>query len=266
MYHSITLGTKNTWDDWHLIPTSRPVINPPSVKTNLIEIPGGDGVLDLTTALSGRPLYKNRVGSWEFYVENGYREWTTLYSDIMVYLHGQKMRAVLEDDPMYYYEGRFAVNAWKSNKERSVITIDYDVNPYKKEIFASTDEWIWDTFNFETGVIRYYKDLPVDGTLEIVVITDLMPTSPTLVVSASGMRVTYGGETYALSKGINHISEIVLSPGENLMTFSGNGIVTIEFTGGRLLSFDGLSARIRTLPIFCGMETGRRLKERCLRS
>ena len=63
MYHSITLGTKNTWDDCYLIPTSRPVVNPPSVKTNMIEIPGGDGVLDLTTALAGRVLYKNRTGA-----------------------------------------------------------------------------------------------------------------------------------------------------------------------------------------------------------
>lgn len=104
MYHSITFGTKNTWDDWHLIPTSRPVFNPPSVKTNLIEIPGGDGALDLTTALAGRPLYKNRTGSIEFFVENDFRDWAVLYSEIMVYLHGQKMRAVLEDDPSYYVQ------------------------------------------------------------------------------------------------------------------------------------------------------------------
>ena len=54
MYHSITIGTKNTWDDWHLIPKSRPLVNPPSVKTNVVDIPGGDGALDLSTALSGR--------------------------------------------------------------------------------------------------------------------------------------------------------------------------------------------------------------------
>lgn len=140
MYHSITFGTKNTWDDWHLIPTSRPLFNPPSVKTNLIEIPGGDGALDLTTALAGRPLYKNRTGSLEFYVDNNFLDWTVLYSEIMVYLHGQKMRAVLEDDPSYYYEGRFAINAWKSNKERSSLVIDYDVNPYKKDILGTDEE------------------------------------------------------------------------------------------------------------------------------
>jgi hypothetical protein len=85
-------------------------------------------------------------------VDNDFRDWTVLYSEIMVYLHGQKMRAVLEDDPSYYYEGRFAVNAWKSNKERSSLVIDYDVNPYKKDILGTDEEWIWDTFNFEPAL------------------------------------------------------------------------------------------------------------------
>ena len=48
MYHSITIGDKNTWDDWHLIPATRPLFNPPTVKENMVNIPGGDGVLDLT--------------------------------------------------------------------------------------------------------------------------------------------------------------------------------------------------------------------------
>lgn len=234
MYHSITFGTKNTWDDWHLIPTSRPVFNPPSVKTNLIEIPGGDGALDLTTALAGRPLYKNRTGSIEFYVDNDFRDWTVLYSEIMVYLHGQKMRAVLEDDPSYYYEGRFAINAWKSNKERSSLVIDYDVNPYKKDILGTDEEWIWDTFNFETGIIRYYKDLPVSGSLSVTVIVDMMPVSPTITTSATGMTVTFDGETYNLAKGVNHVPEIVLPQGSNVLVFTGSGTVTIGQTGGRL--------------------------------
>lgn len=234
MYHSITFGTKNTWDDWHLIPTSRPLFNPPSVKTNLIEIPGGDGALDLTTALAGRPLYKNRTGSLEFYVDNDFRDWTVLYSEIMVYLHGQKMRAVLEDDPSYYYEGRFAVNAWKSNKERSSLVIDYDVNPYKNDILGTDEEWIWDTFNFETGIIRYYKDLPVSGSLSVTVIVDMMPVSPTITTSAAGMTVTFSGETYNLSKGVNHVPEIVLPQGSNVLTFTGSGTITIRQTGGRL--------------------------------
>lgn len=234
MYHSITLGDKNTWDDWHLIPKSRPLFNPPSVKTNYIEIPGGDGSLDLTTALAGRPVYKNRTGAWEFYVENGFKDWTVLYSEIMTYLHGKKLKAILEDDPDYYYEGRFAVNAWKSDPNWSIITIDYEVGPYKRSLLAAGNDWLWDTFNFETDVIRSYENLPVSGSLTVVVVGDSMPVPPTIVASVAGMTVTYNGDTYTLNKGSNYISELEIREGENTFIFGGTGSITILYERGRL--------------------------------
>ena len=136
MYHSITFGTKNTWDDWHLIPTTRPVFNPPTVKASIIDLPGGDGVLDLTEFIAGRPLYNNRTGSFEFIADNDFMRWEELYSEILNYLHGRSLKAMLEDDPGYYYQGRFTVNQWNSDKLYSKITIDYDVFPYKKEPFC----------------------------------------------------------------------------------------------------------------------------------
>lgn len=233
MYHSITIGDKNTWDDWHLIPTTRPLVNPPPVKTNYVEIPGGDGILDLTLAMAGRPLYENRTGSWDFYVENGFRDWSELYEEIMSYLHGQKLRAILEDDPEYYYEGRFSVNQWKSEQERSTIVIDYHVGPYKQYV-AGNDEWLWDPFNFETGVIRYYKNLVVSGSLTVRVIGEMNDVIPTIITSVSGMVVEYEGQSYSLAKGTNSVHDIVIHPGENVLRFTGNGTVSIEFVGGRL--------------------------------
>lgn len=234
MYHSITIGDMNTWDSWHLIPKSRPLFNPPSVKTNYIEIPGGDGSLDLTTALAGRPVYKNRTGSWEFYVENGYKDWSVLYSEIMTYLHGKKLKAILEDDPDYYYEGRFAVNAWKSDPNWSIITIDYEVAPYKRSLISAGNDWLWDTFNFETDVIRSYENLPVDGSLTVVVVGDSMPVPPTIVASTTGMTVTYNDETYTLTKGSNYISELTIQEDENTFIFGGTGTITILYERGRL--------------------------------
>ena len=55
---------------------------------------------------------------------NDFKPWHMAYSDIMDYLHGQTMRAILEDDPEYFYEGRFTVNAWKSEKDWSRLVID----------------------------------------------------------------------------------------------------------------------------------------------
>ena len=234
MYHSITIGSKNTWDDWHLIPATRPLFNPPTVKTNMVNIPGGDGVLDLTTSLAGRPTYNNRPGSRTFYVQNGFKDWSALYSEIMVYLHGQELRAILEDDPAYFYEGRFSVNQWKSDKDWSQIVIDYNVGPYKKEINNTGSDWLWDPFNFETGVIRNYKNLSVLTSLTVVIEGDMMDSIPVIICSASGMSVLYEGTTYNLAKGANTNPNIVLHQGENTLTFYGLGTITIENTGGRL--------------------------------
>lgn len=168
MYHSITFGNKNTWDNWHLVPTSRPVFNPPKQKTKTLEIQGGNGLIDLSESLTGYPLYENREGSFEFVVMNGYKPWQEAYSDISDYIHGRKMRAVLEDDPYYYYEGRFSINEWKSDKNNSFITIDYNVAPYKRRIVNSVIN-----IPFERGTTlkelnqMFYGQEPVCPTLEL---------------------------------------------------------------------------------------------------
>lgn len=155
----------NTWRDWHLLPTSRPVFEPPKVKTNYIDLPGGDGIIDATDTLTSYPVYSNREGSNEFYVITGYGNWANRFSDIMDYLHGQKVRVILETDPSYYYEGRLSVNQWQSEKDHSKITIDYSLYPYKFDIHSSLEPWLWDPFNFYDGIIRregLYKDLVLE--------------------------------------------------------------------------------------------------------
>ena len=121
---------KNTWQHFHLIPTSRPVVNPPEVKTNYVDIPGANGSLDYTEVLDG-VKYGNRTGSWEFMVANGYAEWYEVYNEILSFFHGKMFKVQLCDDKTYYYEGRLSVNQWKSDQKYSTITIDYNFNPYK---------------------------------------------------------------------------------------------------------------------------------------
>lgn len=238
MYHSITLGEKNTWDDWHLLPSSRPVVNPPNVKTQYVDIPGGNGVLDLTESLTGYPLYEQRIGSWEFYVKNGYQAWNVLYYEILNYLHGKRLKVILEDDPSYYYEGRLTVNEWKSDSWWSTIVIDYELYPYKKEISTSIEDWLWDPFNFETGVIREYRNLVVNGSIKIKIPTGEEYFCPHFNVDSydgKGMNLIYKTKTYQLKDGDNLISDIYIG-GQSIeeITFVGNGTVSIDYRGGYL--------------------------------
>ena len=237
MYHSITFGSKNTWDDWFLIPSSRPVFNPPKLKTYYVDIPGADGHLDMTESLTGEPRYENREGSLKFIVDNGHREWHDLYSEIMDYIHGRTMRAILEDDPRHYYEGRFTVDAWNSSPNNSTITIKYSVHPYKMERYSSLDDWEWDTLNFEIDIIREYQELVVDDYRKLEIPGTRKSVIPAFVVKSvddESLSVRFNGVTYNLPDGTSRIPNIVMKDGLNLLEFYGRGTVSVDYRGGRL--------------------------------
>lgn len=226
MYHSIIISGKDTFNEWGLVPTSRPVINPPEPKTTYVDVPAGDGGLDYTDILLGRPPYGYREGSWEFAVRSEL-SWTEAYTSIMNYLHGVRHTIVLEDDPDYYYTGRLTVNAWKSEKEYSLITIDYKLDPFKKSLTENDDEdWLWDDLFNKT--IRY-------GTFQVkgqkyrnILYTGFRPTVPVITCSDS-MTVEYNGSSFTLVAGDNTNNNLALMQGENIMLFKGNGIVTIRY-------------------------------------
>lgn len=245
MYHSVTFGDKNTYDDWGLVSSTRPIFAPPPVKTNIIDIPGSNGGLDLTDALNGYPVYENRKGSMEFIVLNKGgtpspkvdRRWEELYSEILNYLHGKKMRAILEDDPGWYYEGRFSVNEWTSDKDWSRIVIDYDVYPYKKEIVNSVGPWEWDPFNFEDGVVMEYNGVTVTGGTTLTIPGSDEIVIPIITVESSdgnGMDILYDGVTVHLYDGTAKNPLLFVRSKTKTMTISGNGSITILYRGGSL--------------------------------
>lgn len=251
MYHSITFINEdgkevNTWDDWHLIPSTRPLFNPPETKTNYIDIPGGNGRVDLTEALIGYPVYKNRTGSIEFYVQNGYGNWADRYSEIMNYLHGQDLTAILEDDLYFIYKGRFSVNQWKSDQWWSLINLDYSVYPYKKERNSSLEDWLWDPFDFENGIVREYKDLTVPSgeTLTLYIPGSKERISPTIIVEGAGSSASVifykdrnnqvNSQKFTLANGYNYIPSIIIGSTEAVMKFSGMTKVSVDYQGGSL--------------------------------
>jgi len=169
MYHSITFGDGtldergqfiglNTWEDWHLIPSSRPDIAIAGVTTNFITLPGMSGSIDQSLILMNEPTYTERSGSLEFYVDNDHEDWIAIYEKIMAALNGKKLKMVLEDDPNYYYEGRFSMNDWKSEANFSRVTINYVLNPYKYYVLGDSELWLWDPFNFETDRTDMFEE------------------------------------------------------------------------------------------------------------
>lgn len=147
---------KDLWTYYGLIPKERPVIAPPEIQESTVEVPGSNGVVDLSDVLLGHPLYYNRSGSLDFYVDHThptYTTWENLYDRLLNDFHGFKKQLVLRDAMGYYYDGRIKVNQWKSDKVASSITLDYNFAPYKRMIFTTAEDWLWDPFDFVNGTI-----------------------------------------------------------------------------------------------------------------
>lgn len=226
MYHSIIVSGRDLYREWGLVPTSRPVINPPSVKTTYVDLPSSDGGLDYTDLLLGRPPFGYREGSWEFALK-GRQNWQEVFGSIMNYLHGAEHTIVLEDDPSFYYTGRLSVNSWKSDKGYSRIVIDYCLDPFRRSLKDSDeDDWLWNDLFQKT--IRYgtfrvegqkYRNLIYEG---------LRPTVPVFTCSAP-MTVEYHGSSFSLVPGENINRNLALQQGDNIMLFHGDGIVTVKY-------------------------------------
>lgn len=230
----VQIGDRHTLKDWNLGWTAVN-LGFPEAKTYEQDIPGMDGTLDFTEAMTlGDVKYKNRSLTLEFEVEDkDFYNWSILISGIANYLAGQRMKIIFDNDPYFYYIGRLSVDVEKTEKSESKLVLSGDVDPYKYELYSSLEDWVWDTFNFETGIVREYKDLVVDGRYELL-IPGLRKRIVPVIECSGEMKVSNGKKEFALQPGKNKIFDIWLDEGENILVFTGTGIVSVEYRGGSL--------------------------------
>lgn len=232
--NSATLNGKHTYYDYGLYVTNTNPVAPPTPKTQFIEIPGRNGDLDLTEALTGYTVYNNRTITLKLGGKKNPEMWPTFVRIFMNEIHGKKVKLVFDDEQEYYYIGRAAVNA-DYNRSHEIATFSVTVNaePYKYSITDTTEPWFWDSFSFIDGIIQEYADLTVDGRLDYTVVGSEMPVIPEFIVTDS-LQMIFAGKTYELSEGTNKIYDVVLLDQEYKLTFIGTGTVTIKYRRGRL--------------------------------
>lgn len=229
----IKIDDKHTAKDWGLRMISM-VIPMPETKTNYIDIPGADGSLDLTQSLIGDVPYNMREGvQFTFDASGGYEDWHAMTSEIANHLHGRKRKVIIDSDPGFFYEGRLQLDSQKSSEIINQIVITGTMDAYKYEVADSLGDWMWDDFNFETSIVREYNDLQVEGDLTVV-IPGLRKHVIPIITASAAMTVSYQSKAYNLVIGANKIYDLALTEGENILTFTGSGAISIEYRGGSL--------------------------------
>lgn len=126
-------------DSWGLILTDAE-IGLPEVKTSTVSIPGADGVLDLTEALTGAVCYGNRELKLTFETTAKYSgsSWAELLSTLSAALHGQRKSIVFDDDPDWAYQGRCTIDTFETSRYHQTVVIRCDCDPYKVGTSDST--------------------------------------------------------------------------------------------------------------------------------
>ena len=161
--------------------------------------------------------------------ENCYNE----YSKIQNALHGKIMKIILSRDPNFYYKGKVKVKDFDRYAILHTIQIECDVEPYKYDLTASNEEWLWDPFDFESGIINETRGLQVNGELEVSIYGRRKRVIPKITCD-NPMQVIFNSNTYNLSAGTQKVLNIEICEGKNVLKFIGNGKVTIEYRGGSL--------------------------------
>lgn len=239
MYHSITIGTKNTWDDWHMIPVSRPVVAPPIEKVITVDVSGKNGSTYLSKSVTGYPVFKSREGLWEFYLDTDAWRGENLSGPIGAGALGQiskwllkasenpmRLTVRLEDDPAFFYYGRVWVSGGlKQQQNHSVVTLKYSLYPFKYLCASLLDDWLWDDFGFETDLaLPYLKEIEIPRGTSVRIY--LPPSEKPSVVQigrvsgfnfanwfGSGAATLYKSKRYpyvkALKEGLYHTSSTV---------------------------------------------------------
>lgn len=231
--YGVTIGDKHTYKDWGLACTGVEISEPKS-KTFFVSVPCRDGGYDLSEFLTGDIKYENREIKVSFIRrEKNFSRWHIKASDISDYCHGQRKNIIFDSNPDFYFAGRIEVESEKEFQGVEHFVISADVEPYKKERYSSTEKWVWNTFCFEGGIIRDYKNLKVDGTRILMIPGRREKVVPVFDCSVS-MELAFEGHTYSLPAGRSKILDIRLGTGEHYLEFTGNGVVSVEYRGGRL--------------------------------
>lgn len=231
--------TYHTLNDWDCALGNNNYIGDPEMETTYIDVPGRNGLIDASEAVSGRRIYKKRQLAFELAAVHPRLSWDSIVSTLRNNVNGRICRLILDNDAGYFWRGRVYINGFDRFRELGTFTLSVPMaDPYKYDVNSSAEPWLWDPFNFETGVIAQTGAEVITGSGDVTIGHGHMMTCPELVVSnmlSSTFTVTYNGQTFPLSVGTNIVPSILVGGEEDVtLSFTGSATVQIVYRGGSL--------------------------------
>jgi phage-related protein len=192
-------------------------LSPAEYQSDRITVPGRDGSLDLTAALTGgEPRYNDRTLTVRLESSEGTRlEREETINSMINQLSGRKMNIVLPDDSTRYIVGRLQVAKEYNDLAHAAVNVTAICAPYKYKLSQTVAEY------------------DVTGSLEITLQNDRKPVVPTVTTDAE-ITVEFGESTIVFPAGTRRAPALILTEGSNAMTLTGTGHIKFEYQEGAL--------------------------------
>ncbi len=186
-------------------------------QTNFLEVPGRDGLLDLTEA-HGEVKYNSRDFEFLFTIDSSDgMTFDEKVSQVSNALNGRKFKITLDRDPDYYWLGRCVVDKYAQNKLIGQILVKATVDPYKLKQSAT---------NLTVALSSSEKTVEAEnGRLAVV---------PVIECTDDNTKITYGNTTFTLNAGTHKILNIRFVEGTNVLKLKGSGTITFTWQEGEL--------------------------------
>lgn len=204
-------------DDWGIVLSSYSV-GDAEAKEKYVDIPLGDGVLDLTEALTGEVSYNNRPFEARFTLKQPYGEWEDLLRHIRSCLNGRKRKIRIKKDPGYHLVGRCKTQ-FETDGVFGYIVVTANCEPYK----------------YKDGLTVHDLTIGGSGSITVTLINSRKRVIPRFT-NSDEITIEYGNRTIDANAGSHRFTNVVLVEGNNEMTLSGEPgtTVKIEYQEGAL--------------------------------
>ena len=154
MLYGAEINGVNTLDEYGLMLCADLKIGEPKLKQNLVDIPGGDGALNMSYSPQGRAVYEMRAISFSLFKPCVETERETLVNTLRNLWHGQVVKLVLPNDTTHYWQGILAIGDI-SGYNKGVIPVSMIAEPYKYAADGTVVEWSPD--DVESGDIVTFE-------------------------------------------------------------------------------------------------------------
>ena len=218
MYYGMQINGVDTLEEYGLILGADLEINAPALRSTRVTIPGRDGSLNLSYALTGAPVYEDREISGALHKQSPDVDLDAILRELLTEYQGREVDIVLPTDPDHVFRGVIQFGGI-SGFNRGTIKWTMLAEPFRLQ-------------PEDTTVTKSLTSTAQTFTIA----NEARPAVPTITVTAE-TRIVYGSGTHVLSAGTHVVPDITLFAGDNELTASvtsGTGTMTLTWREGVL--------------------------------